>query len=163
MTAPALDGGTMTALRERDGVVFDAEAVSAMQSWRRAIHRNPELGFEEHETSRLVAERLREWGYEVTTGIASTGVVGTLRWGLAEGAPRLGLRAGMDALPSMIDEGLFERFPCDAVFAMHNHPGMPVGHVDLREGAFLASSDKVPIRFRGKGGHGAMPHLAADP
>jgi hippurate hydrolase len=63
----------------------------------------------------------------------------------------------------MIDEGLFERFPCDAVFAMHNYPGMPVGHVYLRQGAFLASSDKVLLRFRGKGGHGAMPHLAADP
>jgi hippurate hydrolase len=158
-------------------------------------------------------------------------VVGTLRWGDAERAPRLGIRADMDALPieertglpwasrvagrmhacghdghtamllgaaraiaarvdagragragtvhlifqpaeelgggggarRMIDEGLFERFPCDAVFAMHNFPGMPVGHVYLREGAFLASSDKVLIRFHGKGGHGAMPHLAADP
>jgi len=42
----------MTALLQRDGVAFDAEAVSAMQAWRRAIHRNPKLGFEEHGTSR---------------------------------------------------------------------------------------------------------------
>ncbi len=63
----------------------------------------------------------------------------------------------------MIDEGLFERFPCDAVFAMHNLPGAPAGHFYFREGPFMASSDRVLLTFRGCGGHGALPHLAADP
>lgn len=88
------------------GVLIDSAELTAMQAWRRAIHQHPELGFEEHETSRLVAERLREWGYEVTTGLAVTGVVGTLRWGEASRAPRLGLRADMDALPISERTGL---------------------------------------------------------
>lgn len=63
----------------------------------------------------------------------------------------------------MIAEKLFERFPCDALYALHNHPGKPAGHFYFREGAFLASSDKVKITFIGKSGHSAMPHLAVDP
>ncbi len=63
----------------------------------------------------------------------------------------------------MIEEGLFDRFPCDAIFGMHNYPGMPTGRFYFRSGPFMASSDKVQIRFHGKGGHGAMPHLAVDP
>jgi hippurate hydrolase len=63
----------------------------------------------------------------------------------------------------MMDDGLFEKHPCDAVFAMHNMPGTPVGHFVFRDGAAMASSDYVSIRVHGKGGHGAMPHLAADP
>lgn len=202
---------------------------AAMKSWRHAIHQHPELGFNEFATSRLVSECLAQWGYEVHCRIATTGVVGTLRWG--EGGPRLGLRADMDALPieeltglpwasrtpgqmhacghdghtamllgaaqvfgrmhrerrltgsgtlnlifqpaeelgggggaqRMLDEGLLERFPCDAVFAMHNYPGVPTGHFCFRSGSFMASSDRVLIRFNGKGGHGALPHLAVDP
>jgi hippurate hydrolase len=63
----------------------------------------------------------------------------------------------------MIEQGLFERFPCDAIFAMHNMPGVPQGTFVFREGATMASSDDVTITVRGTGGHGAMPHLAADP
>ena len=63
----------------------------------------------------------------------------------------------------MMEDGLFERFPCDAVFAMHNMPGIPQGRFVLREGAAMASSDYVSIRLDGVGGHGAMPHRAADP
>jgi hippurate hydrolase len=202
--------------------------VEAMTVWRRAIHRHPELGFEEMQTSGLVARCLREWGYDVATGLAGTGLVGTLVFG--RGPRRLGLRAEMDALPiqeatglpwasqlagkmhgcghdghtamllgaaqalarlhregppmdgtlhlifqpaeelggaggaqRMIDEGLFERFPCDAVFAMHNLPGVPAGQFRFREGPFMASSDRATLRFEGRGGHGALPHLAADP
>jgi amidohydrolase len=65
---------------------------------RRDLHRHPELGFQEHRTAAIVAERLRAAGYEVRTGVAQTGVVGTLR-GLAGGGPTLLLRADMDALP----------------------------------------------------------------
>ena len=63
----------------------------------------------------------------------------------------------------MMDDGLFERFPCDAVFAMHNMPGIAQGHIVLREGAAMASSDYATITLTGFGGHGAMPHRAADP
>ena len=201
----------------------------AMLAWRHAIHRQPELGFEEFQTSALVAHCLHEWGYEVTTGLAGTGLVGSLKFG--PGSRRLGLRAEMDALPiqedtglpwasevpgkmhgcghdghttmllgaaqalaklhregnhamdgmlhlifqpaeelggaggaqRMMKEGLFSRFPCDAVFAMHNMPGMEQGQILFREGACMASSDRATLVFEGCGGHGAMPHLATDP
>ena len=63
----------------------------------------------------------------------------------------------------MIQEGLFEPFPCDAVFAMHNGPGVPQGQLVFRDGPMMASSDYVTITLHGVGGHGAEPHLAADP
>ncbi|MFZ5567609.1 MAG: M20 aminoacylase family protein [Pseudomonadota bacterium] len=63
----------------------------------------------------------------------------------------------------MMNDGLFQRFPCDAVFAMHNMPGVPSGHLVFREGPTMASSDYATIRLQGRGGHGAMPHLARDP
>ncbi len=63
----------------------------------------------------------------------------------------------------MMDDGLFERFPCDAVFAMHNMPGVEQGRLVLREGAAMASSDYATITLHGIGGHGAMPQRAADP
>jgi hippurate hydrolase len=63
----------------------------------------------------------------------------------------------------MMADGLFERFPCDAVFAMHNMPGIAQGRLVLREGAAMASSDYATITLEGVGGHGAMPHRAADP
>jgi amidohydrolase len=65
---------------------------------RRDLHRHPELAFQEHRTAAIVAERLRAAGYEVTTGIAETGVAGVMRGGAGEG-PTLLLRADMDALP----------------------------------------------------------------
>ena len=189
---------------------------------RRDIHRHPELAFEEHRTSELVASRLQAWGYTVHRGLGGTGVVGTLKRGQAN--RRLGLRADMDALPiheqtgltwasqtpglmhacghdghtamllaaaqtlaqdasldghlhlifqpaeeggggavRMMQDGLFDLFPCDAVFAMHNMPGVPAGHLVFREGPAMASSDYVTIRLHGVGGHGAMPHRCADP
>jgi hippurate hydrolase len=63
----------------------------------------------------------------------------------------------------MMADSLFERFPCDAVFAMHNMPGIEQGRLVLREGATMASSDYATITLTGFGGHGAMPHRAADP
>ncbi len=63
----------------------------------------------------------------------------------------------------MMEDGLFDRFPCDAVFAMHNMPGFPQGRIVLRDGATMASGDTVVITLTGTGGHGALPHRAADP
>ena len=71
---------------------------------RHQIHAHPELAFEEHATSDMVAARLKEWGYEVHRGLAGTGVVGTLKRGT--GKMRLGIRADMDALPIQETTGL---------------------------------------------------------
>ncbi|MFJ3370542.1 M20 aminoacylase family protein [Pseudomonas sp. NPDC086251] len=205
------------------GLVPEIEALQAeFMQIRKHIHQHPELGFEEVETSKLVAGYLRQWGYEVHEGIGGTGVVGVLKFG--DGTRAIGLRADMDALPieeenglmhqskhagkmhacghdghtaillcaarylaeskcfngtlnlifqpaeetlggalSMMNDGLFERFPCDAVYALHNAPGLPVGYFVVQTGRMLASSDEVIIRLVGQGGHGAMPHLAKDP
>jgi amidohydrolase len=64
----------------------------------------------------------------------------------------------------MVEEGLFERFPVDAVYGMHNAPGLPVGAFATRKGPFLAASDCWTVTFKGTGGHGgAGAHLATDP
>src|SRR3990167_1202300 len=63
----------------------------------------------------------------------------------------------------MIKDGLFERFPMEAVFGMHNWPGAEVGQFAVSQGAVMASSNEFKITLRGKGGHGAMPHNAIDP
>jgi hippurate hydrolase len=195
---------------------------SEIQAIRRDLHAHPELRFEEHRTAGVVAEKLRAWGLEVTTGVGGTGVVGTLRRGTSTRA--IGLRADMDALPlqehntfdhastyegrmhacghdghtamllagarwlslhggfdgiahfifqpaeeggagaqKMIDEGLFERFPCEAVFGMHNWPGTPVGTFLTTPGPMMASSNEFEITLRGKGAHAAMPQNGIDP
>lgn len=63
----------------------------------------------------------------------------------------------------MIEDGLFERFPCDAVFGLHNIPGIPVGKMNFIAGPGMASSDTAIVRIIGRGGHGAVPHLSVDP
>ena len=63
----------------------------------------------------------------------------------------------------MIEDGLFEKFPCDAVFAIHNKPGIPVGHIVTKGGPLLAAADRWDIRITGKGGHAAPPHRTLDP
>lgn len=201
--------------------------IKSMKEWRHAIHANPELGFEEHQTSEFVLSLLKSWGYQVTTGLAVTGLVAQRVFGDGSG-PKIGLRADMDALPlqeltglpwqsksagkmhacghdghtaillgaakyisqmdtsafngtlnlifqpaeevgggggaqCMIDDGLFDRFPCDAIFGLHNYPGVPVGHCELRAGSFMCSSDVVRLTFTGKGGHGGLPQMAIDP
>ena len=75
-----------------------AEFHADMTAWRRDIHAHPELGYEEHRTSDIVAAKLAEWGIAVHRGLADTGVVGTLK-GRGEGTRAIGLRADMDALP----------------------------------------------------------------
>ena len=193
-----------------------------MTTWRRDIHAHPELGFEEHRTSDLVAKRLEEFGLEVYRGIGRTGVVGALRSG---NSPRsVGLRADMDALPiqeatgleyqsrndgrmhacghdghtamllgaarylaetrdfegqvffifqpaeeglggakAMIEDGLFEQFPCDAIFGIHNRPKLPVGKFAVRSGPMMAGGAFFDIDIEGVGAHGARPESSVDP
>jgi hippurate hydrolase len=63
----------------------------------------------------------------------------------------------------MVEEGLFKRFPVDAVYALHNWPGLPVGKMAVRAGPMMAATDEIKIKVSGRGGHAALPHLAADP
>jgi hippurate hydrolase len=212
-------GAVLDRLRVENGIARHASAFIAL---RRDIHQHPELSFEEHRTSALVARHLGEWGYEVFTGIAGTGVVGRLKKG--QGSKTLGLRADMDALPiqettglpyasqnagvmhacghdghtaillaaarflaeqgefdgtlhlifqpaeeigqgakKMIDAGLFERFPCEAIYGLHNWPGVRAGHLGCVDGPAMASIDYARVTITGQGGHGAEPHRAVDP
>jgi hippurate hydrolase len=207
-------------------------AIARLRAWhadlteiRRELHRNPELGFEEHFTSELVARQLAAFGVdEVHRGVGKTGVVGVIRGARTDSGRTIGLRADMDALPmhednafghrsttagrmhgcghdghttmllgaarylastrqfdgtvhlifqpgeeghagalAMIQDGLFERFPCDSVFAMHNWPGLPPGTIAVKPGPMMAAADRVTITVEGRGGHGAHAYLAIDP
>jgi hippurate hydrolase len=192
---------------------------------RRTIHARPELGFEEHYTSDLVAQRLSAWGITTDCSLARTAVVGIVRGrdGGASGRA-IGLRADMDALPiqevnrfahrslhagtmhacghdghtamllaaaqhlaatrefdgtvvlifqpaeegrggalAMIADGLFERYPMEAVFGMHNWPGYPVGTLAVSPGPVMASANTFKIVVHGQGSHAALPHLGVDP
>jgi len=70
---------------------------------------------------------------------------------------------GEGGAPAMIADGLFERFPMEAVFGMHNWPGMEAGTFAIHSGPVMASADRFDIRFTGVGAHAAMPHLGVDP
>ena len=192
-----------------------------MTIWRRDIHQHPELAFEETRTSDFVAEKLKEFGIEIHRGLATTGVVGTIRNGQG---PSIGLRADLDALPLeekntfehasvnpgkmhacghdghttmllgaakylagsknfrgtvhfifqpaeegggggdiMVKEGLFEKFPVDSVYGIHNWAGLEAGHFGVGAGPIMAAADTFDLIIRGKGGHAAMPHQCIDP
>ena len=64
---------------------------------------------------------------------------------------------------AMIKDGLFDQFPCDAIFGLHNHPGAPAGTFLMRPGPLMAASDTATITIFGKGGHASRPHLTVDP
>ncbi|MEG2034571.1 MAG: amidohydrolase, partial [Janthinobacterium sp.] len=69
---------------------------------------------------------------------------------------------GHGGAQKMVDQGLFDLFPCDALYAFHNEPGYPAGQFGFRSGVMYSSSDTAIITIHGKGGHGAMPHVAVD-
>ena len=70
---------------------------------------------------------------------------------------------GFAGAKAMIDDGLFERFPVDSVYAMHNWPAMKPGTVGINDGPMMAAADRVSIEITGKGGHGAHAYLTIDP
>lgn len=63
---------------------------------------------------------------------------------------------------AMLADGLFERFPCDEIYALHNLPGLPPGHVGIPAGAALSSADNIDVTIRANGAHGSMPHTGED-
>lgn len=193
-----------------------------IESWFQHMHRNPELSMQEDGTARFIADLVRQWGYEVATGVGKHGVVASLKVGSSDKA--IGLRADFDALPiqeindlpykstvegvahlcghdghtamllaagkyladtrnfdgtvrlifqpgeetmeggpAMIADGLFDRFPVDAVFGMHNMPGLELGKFYFTDGDVMAAVDNWEIKLTGKGSHGAMPELGVDP
>jgi amidohydrolase len=70
---------------------------------------------------------------------------------------------GFAGARAMIEDGLFDRFPVEAVYGMHNWPGLPPGTIGLNPGPMMAAADKITIEITGKGGHGAHAYLAVDP
>lgn len=69
---------------------------------------------------------------------------------------------GLAGAKAMIDDGLFSRFPCDEVYALHNWPELPLGEVQTRPGPIMAAADRFDITVQGGGGHAAQPHLTRD-
>lgn len=192
-------------------------------AWRRQVHQQPELAFQEVQTAHLVAQALHEMGIEVKTGVARTGVIGRL----GSGKPVIALRADMDALPlteatglpfasqnpgvmhacghdahvacllgaaqllsqtppsrgevrflfqpaeetvdqeeksgamRMVAEGALDGV--DAVLGLHVFSTLPAGHLAISPGVQMAAAGLFEARIRGRGGHGAMPHLTVDP
>jgi hippurate hydrolase len=70
---------------------------------------------------------------------------------------------GLGGAAEMIADGLFERFPCDEIYGLHNMPGIPAGQFATCPGPFFAGADRFEIEVRGRGGHAAMPHRSIDP
>lgn len=70
---------------------------------------------------------------------------------------------GLGGAQAMLDDGLFERFHCDAVYALHNWPGLPPGVIGVNPGPMMAAADQFSIQIHGKGGHGAHPYQTNDP
>jgi hippurate hydrolase len=82
------------------------------------------------------------------------------------GTVRLIFQPGEETMqggPAMIQDGLFERFPVDSVFAMHNMPGLELGTLYFTPGEMMSAVDNWEIELTGKGAHGAMPELSIDP
>jgi hippurate hydrolase len=200
---------------------FLAENAERYRAWRQHLHRYPEVAFDERNTAAFLKEKLTSLGLEVIDGLATTGLVATLR-GLRLG-PIIGMRADMDALPieeadglayrsrhvgvmhacghdghmimllaaaeylagdrnfagaarfifqpaeeaegggrKMLEDGLFNLAPVDAVFGLHNWPGLPIGQVAVQPGPMMAAMDLFTFAVRGEGVHAALPHLGTD-
>jgi len=192
---------------------------------RRHIHANPELSFEEHETSKFVFQKLGELGLEITQGVGGTGLVALIKGQNPESGV-VSLRADMDALPIqeenqvsykskndgvmhacghdahtasllgaaailneikeefegtiklvfqpgeeripggaslMIKDGVLQNPVPKSMLGQHVMTFIPVGKVGFREGKYMASADELYLTVKGKGGHGATPHLNVDP
>ena len=195
-----------------------------MKSWRQDLHRIPEIGLEEYETSKYIKSKLREFNIEYKDGYSNTGIVAHIRGSKGNSEKSIGLRADFDALPmpeknnfdhksqnegmmhacghdghtsmllgaakylsenkdfdgnvyfifqpgeegfaggqKMIQDGMFDDFKIDEVYALHNWPELPIGSIGVNSGPMMAAVDEFDIIVKGKGGHAAMPQQSIDP
>lgn len=202
-----------------EGICHDAPS---FVEFRRNVHAHPELSYQEHRTSELIAQMLLGWGVPVHRQLGKTGLVGIIKSGTGDRA--IGLRADMDALPilernsfdhaslhkgrmhacghdghiamllsaakylkqhaifdgtvyvifqpaeedgggaqQMIKEGIFQLFPMQAIFGIHNWPGLALGKFAIKAGPVFASGNRFRILINGRGGHAAMPQHSVDP
>ena len=195
-------------------------------AFRRHLHQNPELSFQEYSTSKFIQETLTELGVPFQV-MATTGVVGQIEGSLQPASNRvIALRADIDALPIqevpgrpygssnkgvmhacghdmhtasllgaayiltqlkqkfsgtiqlvfqpaeekipggaqlLIKEGVLQDPPVETMVGQHVQPSLEVGKIGFRSGKYMASVDELFLRVKGKGGHGALPHLVVDP
>jgi len=195
-----------------------------MKSWRQDLHRIPEIGLEEYETSKYIKSKLREFNIEYKDGYSNTGIVAHIRGSKGNSEKSIGLRADFDALPmpeknnfdhksqnegmmhacghdghtsmllgaakylsenkdfdgnvyfifqpgeegfaggqKMIQDGMFDDFKIDEVYALHNWPELPIGSIGVNSGPMMAAVDEFDLIVKGKGGHAAMPQQSIDP
>ncbi len=195
-----------------------------MKTWRQDLHRIPEIGLEEYETSKYIKSKLSEFKIEFKDGYANTGIIAYIKGSRGNSDRSIGLRADFDALPmpeknefdhkstkkgmmhacghdghtsmllgaakylsenndfdgnvyfifqpgeegfaggeKMIQDGMFDDFKIDEVYALHNWPELPIGSIGVNSGPMMAAVDEFDIVVKGKGGHAAIPQLAIDP
>ena len=195
-----------------------------MKTWRQDLHRIPEIGLEEYQTSKYIKSKLSEFNIDFKDGYANTGIVAHIKGSKGNSDKSIGLRADFDALPmpeknnfdhkstnegmmhacghdghtsmllgaakylsenndfdgnvyfifqpgeegfaggqKMIQDGMFDDFKIDEVYALHNWPELPIGTIGVNNGPMMAAVDEFDIIVNGKGGHAAIPQLAIDP
>ena len=195
-----------------------------MTEWRQDLHKIPEIGLQEFETSNYIKNKLQDFNIKFKDGYANTGVVAWVDGNEVTNDKTIGLRADFDALPmpeqndfnhksqnkgmmhgcghdghttmllgaakyisennnfngrvyfifqpgeegfaggqKMIEDGMFEDFKIDEVYALHNWPELPIGSIGVNSGPMMAAVDEFDIIVKGKGGHAAIPQLAIDP
>ena len=195
-----------------------------MKTWRQDLHRIPEIGLEEYQTSKYIKSKLSEFNIDFKDGYANTGIVAYIKGSKGNSDKSIGLRADFDALPmpeknnfdhkstnegmmhacghdghtsmllgaakylsenndfdgnvyfifqpgeegfaggqKMIQDGMFDDFKIDEVYALHNWPELPIGSIGVNNGPMMAAVDEFDIIVNGKGGHAAIPQLAIDP
>ena len=195
-----------------------------MTEWRQDLHKIPEIGLEEYETSSYIKDKLKSWNIQFKEGYSNTGIVAWIKGSEGDSDRSIGLRADFDALPMpekntfshkstkegmmhacghdghttmllgaakylsennhfngtvhfifqpgeegfgggkiMIEDGMFEDFKIDEVYALHNWPELPLGSFGVNSGPMMAAVDEFDITVKGKGGHAAIPQLAIDP
>ena len=195
-----------------------------MTEWRQDLHKIPEIGLQEFETSKYIKNKLSEFNIKFKDGYANTGVVAWVDGNEVTNDKTIGLRADFDALPmpeqnefnhksqnkgmmhgcghdghttmllgaakylsennnfngrvyfifqpgeegfaggeKMIQDGMFDDFKIDEVYALHNWPELPLGSIGVNSGPMMAAVDEFDIIVKGKGGHAAIPQLAIDP
>ena len=200
------------------------QMLDEMTVWRQDLHKIPEIGLEEYETSKYIKNKLKDFNINFKDGYSNTGIVAWVDGNNNTSDKTIGLRADFDALPmpeknefdykstnkgmmhacghdghttmllgaakylnenndfngkvyfifqpgeegfaggkKMIDDGMFNDFKIDEVYALHNWPELPFGTFGVNSGPMMAAVDEFDIIVKGKGGHAASPHLSIDP